>query len=42
LFDDDTIELDDSIGWEPLTYQIDRAGLENEMALSLTLEPVLP
>jgi hypothetical protein len=31
LFDDDTIELDDSI--EPLTYQIDRAGLENETGI---------
>ena len=34
LLDDDTIELDDSMGWEPLTYEIDRACLESVPALT--------
>jgi hypothetical protein len=37
LLEDDTIELDDAMGWEPLTYEIDRAYFENEM-VSLTLD----
>jgi hypothetical protein len=33
LIEDDTIELDDPMGWEPLTYGIDRAYFENEMGI---------
>ena len=34
LLDDDTIELDNSIGWEPLTHEVDRACLENKNGIS--------
>ena len=41
LFDDDAVELDDPMGWEPLTHEIDR--VDNEIALLLpNLEHVLP
>jgi hypothetical protein len=30
LLDDDTIELDDPMGWEPLTHEIDRAYFGRE------------
>jgi hypothetical protein len=39
LLDDDAIELDDPMGWEPLIHAC--AGFENEL-VSLTPEPVLP
>jgi tripartite-type tricarboxylate transporter receptor subunit TctC len=38
-FDDDAIELDDPMGWEPLTHAC--ARFENE-TVSLMPEPVLP
>jgi hypothetical protein len=41
LLDDDAIELDDPMGWEPLTHEVDRTCLENE-TVSLTLDPVPP
>jgi hypothetical protein len=37
LIDDDAIELDDPMGWEPLAH--DRACFENE-TVTLTPEPV--
>jgi hypothetical protein len=37
LLDDDAVELDDPMGWEPLAREIDRK-FENETG-SLTLEP---
>ena len=41
LFDDDAVELDDPIGWEPVTHQIDH--IENETVPSRPdLEHVLP
>jgi hypothetical protein len=36
LLDDDAVELDDPMGWEPLAHEIDRPGFENETG-SLTL-----
>jgi hypothetical protein len=39
LLDDDAIELDDPLGWQPLTDAC--ARFENETGL-VTLEPVLP
>jgi hypothetical protein len=39
LLDDDIIELDEAMGWEPLTRACARS--ENE-AVSLRREPVLP
>jgi hypothetical protein len=39
LLDNDLIELDEAIGWEPLTYASARS--ENQ-AVSLSPEPVLP
>jgi hypothetical protein len=38
LLDDDAVELDDPMGWEPLAHEIDGVWFENE-TLSLTLEP---
>jgi hypothetical protein len=38
LLDDDAVELDDPMGWEPLAHEIDRPWFENETG-SLTLEP---
>jgi hypothetical protein len=41
LLDDDAVEVDDPMGWEPLTHEIDR--VENEIApLMPDLEHVLP
>jgi hypothetical protein len=34
LLDDDTVELDGSMGREPLTYEIDRTSLENKIGIS--------
>jgi hypothetical protein len=34
LLGDDTIELDASMGWEPLTYEIDRTYFENSTGIS--------
>jgi hypothetical protein len=39
LLDDDAIEVDDPMGWEPLTHAC--AWFENE-TVSLMPEPVLP
>jgi hypothetical protein len=39
LLDDDVIELDEAMGWEPLTHACARS--QNE-AVSLSPEPVLP
>jgi hypothetical protein len=39
LVDDDVVELDDPLGWEPLAHAC--ARLENE-TVSLMPEPVLP
>jgi hypothetical protein len=32
LLDDDSVELDDPTGWEPLIHEIDRACFEDETA----------
>ena len=43
LLDDDAVELDDPMGWEPLTREIDCAWFENEtVALTPDPAPVLP
>jgi hypothetical protein len=39
LLDDDLIELDEAIGWEPLTHASARA---ESQTVSLSPEPVLP
>jgi len=39
LLDDDVIELDEAMGWEPLTHACARSETET---VSLRLEPVLP
>jgi hypothetical protein len=33
LFDDEAVEIDDPMGWEPLTYEIDRTYFENETGI---------
>lgn len=34
LVDDDTIEVNDSTGWEPITYETDRTYSENKTGIS--------
>jgi hypothetical protein len=41
LLDDDTVELNDLIGWEPLAHEIDRVGFE-ATERQTTVAPVLP
>ena len=42
LLDDDTVELNDPIGWEPLTHEIDRVWFEKATERLMPEAPVLP
>ena len=42
LLDDDTVELNDPIGWEPLTQEIDRVSFAKATEHQTTVAHVLP
>ena len=42
LLDDDTVELNDPIGWEPLTHEIDRVWFEKATERLMPEAPDLP